>query len=278
MNLDGLLEDGSWQFDGPASAAFRLAPDTTARRGALVEHILGRPEPDPELWESILIETFLNHPAASDLQRLRLEMTDFHHSARRAASAIARQPRTALTELWFGHPFRYLYETATTSTGRGFNPLDHYDEGFVGDAGGAMWQALPALRTLTVEGALLFHAVSAPAVIHVRSRGVISSDGSVLPGPLPTLTHFELEIATDVFGTACPVEQLEELTPASFPALISLDLTRAEFDGEPLLTLANLPILSHLTSLRVGPHELDDTEWAAIAPHFDHLSLTISGT
>jgi hypothetical protein len=274
MNLEELLADGSWRLETPEAAEFRLAPDTAGRRGALVQRILGAPEPDPELWESALIEAFLSHPAAAGLRTLRLEMTDFHHSARRAASILGSRPLPALTDLWFGHRFTYLYENATTSSGRTFDPLDHYDEGF---AGHAEWQNLTALRNLTVEGALLFHSVSAPAATNLRSHGVFGSDGSVFPSPQPSLTHLELEIATDVFGTPCPVEQLEQLTVESFPALRSLDLGRAEFDAsnhEVLATLAELPILAQLQSLRVAGLDPDDDEWTPIAPRFGHLTLT----
>ncbi|MFG1992968.1 hypothetical protein ACGFJ7_23605 [Actinoplanes sp. NPDC048988] len=246
-DLDDLLRDGSWRLDEPAEAEFRLTPATTAGRGALVERILGRPEPDPELWESVLIEALLDHPVADGLRTLRLRLTDFHHSARRTAIAIAGRPRPALTELSFGHGFRFLFENATTSTGRALDALQFHDVGLVGDAGHAMWRALPSLRTLTVEGAFVFHGVESETVTDVRLRGVVSSDGSILPGPLPALTTLTLEIGTDVFGTECAVEQLEELTPVDYPSLRVLDLRKAQFDTPDVLeALSGMPIRAQL--------------------------------
>ncbi|BAL88092.1 hypothetical protein AMIS_28720 [Actinoplanes missouriensis 431] len=265
-----MREQGSWRIDDTnAVAEFRYVPDGA---GELVERLLGRPEEDPELWESVLIEEMLRDPAMAGLRSLRLCLTDFHHSARRAAVALAGRRWERLTDLWFGHEYEYLYQPAITSTGRRIDPLDRLHEGFVGDAGDAMWAALPNLRTLTVEGALLFDRVVSPSLTSLRLRGVVGSDGSVWPGPLPALRSLELDIQSDVYGVECPVTQLEWLTVRDYPALRSLDLRRAAFDvsdGGVLEILAANPIVAQLERLRVA--DLDE----AVPDGFEHLELTV---
>ncbi|GAA1654980.1 hypothetical protein [Actinoplanes couchii] len=215
------------------------------------------PEPDPELRESALIESYLTDPANAGIRSLRLCLTDFHHSARRAAVALSRRRWEHLTTLWFGYEFEYLYEDAITSTGRRLSPLDYLGTGFVGDASDAMWRALPALQTVTIEGGLLFDTLSSNTVTHLRLRGPVGSDGSLFPAEhLPALTTLELQTACDVFGTAIPVEQLQELTPSALPSLQILDLSNAEFDDDPRETLATMPLTKQLSELRLRP--MDD--------------------
>ena len=90
MNLEELLAYGPWRLETPEAAVFRLAPETTDRRGILVERLLGAPEPDPDLWESVLIEAFLIHPSTAGLLALRLERTE-------PAPIVSRFSHLALT-------------------------------------------------------------------------------------------------------------------------------------------------------------------------------------
>ncbi|MER7706807.1 hypothetical protein ABTX81_28405 [Kitasatospora sp. NPDC097605] len=103
--LRGLRADGSWRFSWSGGvldeASFRLAPGDGPRRRALVERLLtvqplterqdGGPVDvdDPEQWEGVLIAAVLAHPVSSRLRALDLRLTDYHHSAERAASALA---------------------------------------------------------------------------------------------------------------------------------------------------------------------------------------------
>ncbi|WP_344653559.1 hypothetical protein [Cryptosporangium japonicum] len=228
-DVQALLADGSWRLDDTGAAVFRLAPDSAARRRELVEQ-LGADPSDAEQWESVLIEALLTDPATAGLRELELHLTDYHHSARRAAEAIATVPRDRLTSLTFGHDFTYLYAPATTSTGAKFDPLDRLHEGFVHDSRNGLWEALPALRTLTVGGALLFDDIRSDTLTSLTVRGVPLSDGSLVPTAAPALESLRLDVPTDVFGVACPVLQLEELTPSRFPRLRRLDLSRCDFD------------------------------------------------
>ncbi|MBW8485773.1 hypothetical protein [Actinomadura parmotrematis] len=287
--LDGLRDDGSWHFTWARGfidrARFRLAPETAPQRRELVERFAaGADVDDPERWESVLIEALLSHPAAARLRGLELHLTDVHHSARRAAEALAARRRERLTDLRFGYGFTYLYEDVRTSTGGRVDPMDHYDAGFVGDATDALWRALPALRTLAVEGALLFHWIAGDALTDLRLRGAVLSDGAVFPGSrpgtvtLPNLAALTLEIGTDVHGTACPVEQLDELDAAGYPALRSLDLGAAEFDAsddDVLAALAASSVLPQLERLRVRSLDVEDA--AELAPRFAHLDLSAAG-
>ncbi|ROO84507.1 hypothetical protein EDD29_2034 [Actinocorallia herbida] len=303
--LDGLREDGSWRFTWSRGfldeARFRAAPHSRPRRGALVERLAASSagaDPadaaDPERWEAALIDALLRHPAAARLRRLDLRLTDHHHSAGRAAAALAEHRRDHLAELRFGHAFEYLYEDATTSTGARFDPMDHYDTGFAGAETEALWAALPALRTLELEGALLFHWVGGEGLTDLRLHGAVRSDGGVLPGSsaravtLPNLASLAVETESDVHGTECPVEQLEELTAGAYPALRSLDLARAHFDTgdlQVLRALADTSVLPGLTRLRVrslevSPHDADGDPLAGLAelaPRFAHLALSVAG-
>ncbi|GAA2396060.1 hypothetical protein [Dactylosporangium salmoneum] len=290
-NLDELRADGSWRLTWSGGrldeAVFRLAPDPAAGRRALVRR-LGTDAADPEQWEAALIEALLTDPAAAGLRRLELHLTDFHHSARRAAQALATRSRERLTILYFGHDFEHLYEHHHTSTGGVIDPLSRLHDGFVDDARNGMWQALPALRELTAAGGLLFDDIDSESLTDLRLRGALLAHGGIFPAKAPGLVTLQLEIRTDVFGTACPAEQLEELDPAGYPRLRHLDLGRSEFDAGDLGTLralADSPILPQLetlriNSLRIQPYEADGDPLDALrglAPAFAHLALSVAG-
>ncbi|MET7397059.1 hypothetical protein ABZS66_26595 [Dactylosporangium sp. NPDC005572] len=289
--IDQLRTDGSWQLtwsgDDLDEAVFRLAPGTAEDRGALVER-LGADTTDPEQWEAALVEALLTDPAAAGLRRLELHLTDFHHSARRAAQALATRSWRRLVSLYFGHDFEHLYEHHRTSTGATIDPLSRLHEGFTDDALTGMWQALPALRELTAEGGLLFDDIDSATLTDLRLRGALLAHGAVFPTKAPSLVTLRLEITSDVFGTDCPAEQLEELDPAGFPSLRHLDLSRSEFDPGDLGTLqalADSPILPQLETLsiktlRIADHAADGDPLAALralAPAFAHLTLTVAG-
>lgn len=266
--VDHLLADGSWHL-GDDTAEFRLSPATADRRPALIAELvaslgaepgtgLGADPSDPEQWESVLIEALLTDPASAGLRRLDLHLTDFHHSAHRAAAALATHRRERLTSLSFGHDFEYLFEDAHTSTGGRFDPLKRLHQGFV--KAGDMWSALPALTELTATGGLLFDDIVSDTLTELSLRGALFEDGSIFPISTPALVTLRLEIRTDVFGTACPVLQLEELTPALFPDLRHLDLSRCEFDesdGDVREVLAATGMLARLETF--APPEDPDT-------------------
>ncbi|GAA0961566.1 hypothetical protein [Actinocorallia libanotica] len=293
IDFDGLRADGSWRLTWSGGlieeAVFRLVPETASGRRALVER-LGADASDPEQWEAALIEALLTDPASAGLRGLELHLTDFHHSARRAARALAGRRREQLTSMYFGHDFTYLYENGTTSTGGTFDPLGRLHEGFADDTGSGLWEALPALRELTAEGGLLFDDIDGDALAsltELRLRGAVLADGAVFPRRAPGVVTLALEIGSDVFGTACPVEQLDELDPVGYPALRHLDLSCAEFDAgdfATLRTLAESPILPQLESLEIKSlwieeHETDGDPLEALAelaPAFAHLALTVA--
>ncbi|MEV0676405.1 hypothetical protein AB0I60_07750 [Actinosynnema sp. NPDC050436] len=110
------------------------------------------------------------------------------------------------------------------------------------------------MRELSAEGGLLFDDIDGdalPALTELRLRGAVLSDGAVFPHKVPGVVTLVLEIAADVHGTACPVEQLATLDPAGYPALRHLHLGEAEFDGgdhPTLMALAESPILPRLES------------------------------
>ncbi|WP_327074776.1 hypothetical protein OG196_35925 [Kitasatospora purpeofusca] len=202
--LDGLRADGSWRLgwsrgfldtavfrlteqNGPAEGsgpAEETGPteETGPRRRALVLRLLaelphsGVHDPDdPEQWEAVLVDVLLRHPAAGRLRRLELHLTDHHHSAGRAAAALAARQRPRLAELYLGHHYDTLFELHRTSTGR---PLEVerylHDPVVPHEAGRALWPALPALRSLELEGAFLFDDVVHEELTHLRTRGAVT--------------------------------------------------------------------------------------------------------
>lgn len=297
LGLDGLRADGSWRFTWSRGfvdeASFRLAEDTRSRRRDLVDRLtLDLPHTatvdptDPERWEGVLIDALLSHPLAHRLRDLELHLTDWHHSAEHAASALASRIRPRLERLCFGYDFELLYAPGQTSTGGRIDPLDHHHTGLVRTD---VWGALPALRTLELEGAFLFGSVCHDGVRRLRVRGPVVSDGALFDlGVTSGVTSLEVEIGTDVFGCLCPVGQLDELRAADYPALEHLDLSRAEFDASPyevLETLAESSVLPRLRSLTIGEltierEDLDGDPSAALAElvdRFAHLELIVDG-
>ncbi|GAB7051530.1 hypothetical protein [Catenuloplanes indicus] len=286
--IDLLHEDGSWRctlVEGMVDeAVFRLEPGTAPARRDLAARLLDGRDPgrlaDPEQWEAVLIEALLADPVVARLRVLRLHLTDYHHSAAAAARALAGSVRTHLEELYLGYDFTYLLEHSRTSTGGRIEPESRLHDGFTHDAEAGMWEALPALRTLTAEGAFLFDRIGGDSLTEARLRGAVLCDGGVFPASAPALVRLAVELGTDVYGVACPVDQLEnELTPTAMPNLRHLDLGEAEFDGtdlEVLEVLAGSPLLPQLESLVVRSLEADEEAVAALMPAFAHLNLSVA--
>ncbi|MEU1515567.1 hypothetical protein ABZ490_26030 [Streptomyces sp. NPDC005811] len=287
LGLEGLRGDGSWRFTWTRGfldeASFRPAEDTRPHRRALVERLLAdlphttpADPADPEQGEGALIDALLSHPAARRLRTLALHLTDYHRSAEHAAVALGARERPRLERLYFGYDFQYLFEDGASSTGSPINPLDFQGRGLVQTD---FWDALPALRTLELEGAFLFHSVRHETLTRLRTRGSVISDGSLFGlGPTPGLESLTIDIGTDVFGCSCSIDQLDELDASQFPHLRELDLTRAEFDTTPhelLSVLADSPILPQLERLSLGA--LPGDAVTELAPRFAHLHLRVDG-
>ncbi|MFB8204982.1 hypothetical protein [Kitasatospora purpeofusca] len=310
--LDGLRADGSWRLGWSRgfvdTAAFRLtegtgpaedagpAGESAPRRPALVARLLaelphggGHDPDDPEQWEAVLVDVLLRHPAAARLRTLELHLTDHHHSAGRAAAALAARQRPRLAELYLGHDYDTLFELHRTSAGR---PLEVerylHDPVVPHEAGRALWPALPALRSLELEGAFLFDDVVHEELTHLRTRGAVFSDGSLFGTSTPGLVTLEVEIDYDVHGTAGSNLQLEELAPPGYPRLRHLDLGAATFEPEEagdLVLLADSPLLPQLESLTVRELVIEDTGadgdplevLTGLAPRFAHLELRVAG-
>ncbi|MET8697970.1 hypothetical protein ABZW10_03675 [Kitasatospora sp. NPDC004723] len=295
LGLDALRADGSWQFSWSRGfldeASFRLAPGGRPGRRELVERLLtwhpvdvdsvDVDVDDPEQREGVLAGALLAHSASRRLRALDLRLTDYHHSAGRVAAALAGSVRPRLERLSFGYGFEHLFEDGEGSAGSRIDPMDHHGEGLVQTE---IWEALPALRTLELEGAFLFPSVDHEGLTRLRTRGAVISDGSLfLPGRLPELTSLELELETDVFGGACSVDQLDDLADAArwYPKLRNLDLGGVEFDApssDVLAALAQSPLLPQLEALTVRDLAIPAAGAADLAPHFAHLTLRAAGT
>ncbi|MGW6919627.1 hypothetical protein ACWGB8_38355 [Kitasatospora sp. NPDC054939] len=202
-------------------------------------------------------------------------------------AALADRPRPRLEHLSIGYGFEDLYENNETSAGSPIDPLDYLHRGITRTA---PWDALPALRSLEAEGPFLFDAVDHAGLTRLRVRGPVVSDGALFDlGRTPAVVSLEVEVGCDVFGVTCPLDQLDELQAAQFPALRELDLGDAEFDAGSIETLAALaastvlPRLERLTvrDLVVGRHACEGEPLAALAelaPRFAHLALHVRGT
>ncbi|MEV7013688.1 hypothetical protein [Streptosporangium sp. NPDC051022] len=293
--LDGLREDGSWRLTWSRGfideACFRLAKDTQPQRRELVERLLAdHPHTatadltDPEQWEGALIDALLSHPATHRLRTLELHLTDYHHSAEHSAISLAGRRRPRLEHMYFGYDFEYLYENSEGSTGNRIDPLEYHHKGLVQ---ADVWDSLPALRTLELEGAFLFHFVRHDSLTRLWVRGPVISDGSIFDfGWTSGLVSLEVEIGSDVFGCLCPLGQLDELEASKYPNLEDLDLGKAGFDAtsyEVISALADSSVLPSLRSLTIGDLTIrrEDCEGdplaalAELAPRFAHLDLNV---
>ncbi|MFJ4681208.1 hypothetical protein [Kitasatospora sp. NPDC088783] len=320
--LDLLRADGSWRFTWSRGfvdkAVFRLAPDPGRRRRVLAERLLterllaerllterlltersptgpfggGEVDPaDPEQWEGVLVDALLSHPAARLLRGPELHLTDYHHSAERAAVALGRRRWPRLASLSFGHGFDTLLESHTTSAGNSVVPEAYLNAAVVPEAvARALWGSLPALRSLELEGAFLFDDVEHDGLAHLRVRGSVFADGSLFPSATPALVSLEVEIDCDVHGTMGTNAQLAEPAPARYPRLRSLDLGGAHFEPEEagdFVLLAEHPLLAQLEHLDIrelvigaadADGDLDPPALlAALAPRFAHLELRVAG-
>ncbi|KJY29982.1 hypothetical protein VR45_28800 [Streptomyces sp. NRRL S-495] len=280
---------------GPVGEADR-ADGAGPRRRALVVRLLaelphsGAHNPDdPEQWEAALVDVLLCHPAAGRLRTLELRLTDHHHSAGRAAAALAARQRPRLAELYLGHHYDTLFELHRTSAGRALEVERYLHDPVVPhEVGRALWPALPALRSLELEGAFLFDDVVHEELTHLRTRGAVFSDGALFGTSTPGLVTLEVEIDHDVHGTVASNLQLEELTPAGYPRLRHLDLGAATFEPEEagdFAVLAGHPLLPQLESLTVRELVIEDTGaerdplevLSELAPRFAHLELRVEG-
>ncbi|GLF99609.1 hypothetical protein [Streptomyces yaizuensis] len=300
LGLDGLRDDGSWRFTWSRGfideASFLLTEEAGPQRRALVERLLaglphaGSFDPaDPEQWEGALIDALLSHPATRLLRTLELRLTDYHHSAERAAVALARRRRPRLEALRFGHDFDVLFELHPTSAGNRVEPETYLHAAVVSEeAGNALWEALPALRTLGLEGAFLFCDVRHDALTHLRIRGAVFADGSLFTASTPALESLTVEIDVDVHGVAASNAVLGHLDPSWHPRLRSLDLSQAYFEPEEagdFVVLADSPILPQLAELDLRELVIEDAidgreppaVLAELAPRFAHLDLYVRG-
>lgn len=212
LGLDGLRSDGSWQFTWSRGfideASFQLVGETQPQRRALVEQLLADlPHAgtfdlaDPEQWEGALIDALLSHPATHLLHTLELHLTDYHHSAERAAAALSRRQWPRLETMYFGFAFDTLFEPHKTSTGNRVDPERYLNSAVVPEAvEDALWRSLPALRTLELEGALLFSVLDHDTLTHLRIRGAVFADGILFSFLTPALVSLELEIGMDIHG------------------------------------------------------------------------------
>ncbi|MFE6499832.1 hypothetical protein [Kitasatospora sp. NPDC057738] len=300
LGLDPLRADGSWQFTWSRGfidkAVFRLAAETAPQRRAMLERLLAdlpharASDPtDPEQWEAALIDVLLSHPATRLLADLELHLTDYHHSAERAAAALSRRPWPRLQALYFGHDFDTLFELHETSTGNRVDPEKYLHDAVVPkEVERALWTSLPALRTLELEGAFLFDDVEHDTLTHLRTRGAVFSDGSLFAFSAPGLTSLEVEIGHDVHGTVGTNAQLEALEASRYPRLRSLDLSEAHFDPDEagdFVVLAESSLLPQLTHLGIRDLVIEDTNddrdpltvLTELAPRFAHLDLHVEG-
>ncbi|MFI8081741.1 hypothetical protein ACIF6L_13230 [Kitasatospora sp. NPDC086009] len=289
----GRLLRFTWRRGFVDEAWFALTGRTPSGRRELLERLLAdHPHAaavdltDPERWEGALIDALLSHPVTHRLRTLDLRLTDYHHSAEHAARSLAGHPRPRLEHLRFGYGFEYLYEDGETSTGGRIDPMDHHHSALVRTA---PWEALPALRSLELDGAFLFDAIDHDGLTRLRVNGPATSDGAVFDlGRTPGVASLVVEIGCDVYGASCPVEQLDELTPAGYPGLTHLDLGGSEFDAtlfEVFSALAESPVLPGLDSLvlpdlRIGRSDGEGdpaAELVWLAPRFAHLALWVNG-
>ncbi|MFJ8443434.1 hypothetical protein [Kitasatospora griseola] len=294
LGLDGLREDGSWQFTWSRGfideACFRLAKDTQPQRRNLVERLLtDHPHTttidlaDPEQWESALIDTLLAHPATHRLRTLELHLTDYHHSGEHSAISLASRQRPRLERMYYGYDFTYLCEPSETSAGKVINPEDHMCTGVVSaEAGETLWRSLPALRTLELDGGFLFNDFEHETLTQLRMRGYTFTR-SMFPSATPNLVSLEVDVRENVHGVHILNDVLDELTPQRFPKLRNLDLGNADFDPEEatdFLILANSPLLSQLEHLRIQDLVIEE-EYCEdepldvlmeLAPKFAHLN------
>ncbi|MBD0676016.1 hypothetical protein [Streptomyces sp. CBMA156] len=300
LGLDRLRADGSWQFTWSRgfvdTAVFRPAAETASRRGALVERLLADlphtwtyDPADAEQWEAALIDVLLSHPATRLLGELELHLTDYHHSAERAAVALSRRSWPRLEALHFGHDFDLLLELHTTSTGNRVDPETYLNDPVVPKpVERALWASLPALRNLALEGAYLFDDLEHDALTHLRTRGSVFADGSLFDFSTPALVSLEVVSDHDVHGTVASNAQLEALDAARFPRLRSLDLSEAEFEADEaghFVVLAESSLLPQLKYLSIRDLVIEDTDedrtplavLADLAPRFAHLDFHVWG-
>ncbi|MFJ5234867.1 hypothetical protein ACIQBJ_33890 [Kitasatospora sp. NPDC088391] len=293
LGLDGLREDGSWQFTWSRGfideACFRLAEDTRPHRRSLVERLLtDRPRTttidpaDPEQWESALIDALLAHPATHRLRTLELHLTDYHHSGEHSAISLAGRRRPRLERMYYGYGFTYLCEPGETSAGKVLDPEDHMGTGVVSaEAGEALWRSLPALRTLELDGGFLFNDVEHETLTRLRIRGYPFTR-SMFPSGTPNLVSLEVDVRENVHGVHLLNDVLDELTPQRFPKLRNLDLGNADFDpeeGTDFLVLADSSLLPQLEHLRIKNLVIEEEYCEGepldalreLAPRFAHL-------
>jgi hypothetical protein len=258
------------------------------------ERVEGGRSADPEEWEAEEIEALLCLPECTGIERLEIDMVDFHRSPERAALALAARERPVLTRLHFGVIGRdahrwssSLANQPTSSIGRTIDVAALGPDLVSSDVANALWQALPALEELGVCGDGIFAGIRharlrvlwARAGTEAISGLIFGRHGRVAGGPraLPTLPALRALVAfaeADDWG-GTPAATLLELDAERYPQLECLDLRGVELDPDEdgvLLTIARLPIVSRLRTLGIPALHADDLgDAAAFAEARDRL-------
>jgi len=156
----------------------------------------------------------------------------------------------------------------------------------IGDLG-AVWAALPQLRTLIVQGgSWTMGTVVLPEVRHVelRTGGLAEESGlAIARAAMPKVDHLEIWYGDDSYGGECTVETVAPLLARTdLPALRRLGLRNAQFTDELCRVLAGSKLLPQLTHLDLSMGIMTDDGARALAADqraFAHLrELDVSDT
>lgn len=232
-----------------------------------------------------VLEALFAHPSGRYLRELSFGFNGDPNedSLQSLIDVIAREARPTLRKVHFGD-YRFAGGGAVGMYGND-TEISWYSVGNLSK----VWQALPAVETVIVQGGSAESAINGgvnlgtielPALRHleIRSGGLdVDNARAALMATAPALEHLEVWFGMDMYGGDAAASDVEPLLARTdLPKLRRLGLRNAMFTDELPELLANSPLLRQLAALDLSLGTLTDEGASVIARHrdaFAHLEL-----
>jgi uncharacterized protein (TIGR02996 family) len=222
-----------------------------------------------------ILELVLRHPSGRFLAEITFGLNGHPNEAdlQDLIDLLAKRAPPTIRKLHFGD-YRYA-GGGPVGQGGDDTEISWYS---IGDLG-ALWKAVPGLRSLITQGAgLSLGKIELPDLAHVelRTGGLERANArAIATAALPKIEHLDIWYGDDSYGGDATIEDVELLLGRTdLPALRHLGLMNSELADQLPAALARSKLLPQLRELDLSMGTMTDEGARAIAQHrdaFKHL-------